>query len=288
MKSLHRLTPAKYQWSEPQRNCTSPSKEHTIYFLGIEGIVIQQESKNGGLWMHVTSDGLGILWGKLHPDSNRSIHHGIQTDRPTQPQAGLSSLYTEAFSRSPISFSKHSLSSLITLQCQDIISLYESLEHAVHWVKLQTPKITVLLYTTNESHSSDYVAKTMLMENDPIGDIQTEFDDGTIIRLSSVDGIITVKGEDRSTRLVIDPNRFFAELKAERPSPSCRREEVHRTLNPSQLFIHHLCIFLESARECLLYESLHSSNTYPAVRKFDMHGWHQGEWVARDPATATQ
>lgn len=61
----------------------------------------------------------------------------------------------------------------------------------------------------------------------------SKFDDGTIIWLSLANRIITVKGECQSTHLVINPNHFFAELKADWPrSPSCRREEVHRSLNP--------------------------------------------------------
>ncbi|KAL3759876.1 hypothetical protein ACHAWU_007620 [Discostella pseudostelligera] len=276
MKSLYRLPQAKYKWEEPQRNGTF-SNEYIIYFLGNEGIVIQQESVIGGLWMHVTSDGLGILWGKLKPNSNRSTIVP-QNDEP-------SALYMEAFSRVPINISKHSLSSLLALQCRDIISLYESLEHAVHRVKLQTPKVTVLLFTTNEgqtSQLSDYFVKTMLMENDPVGDIQTEFNDETIIRLSSADGNITVKGKDRTTRFNIDPNRFFAELRADRTrSPSCQRT-MPQFLTPSQMFVHHLCIFIESARECLMFESRQCGNdAYPAVRKLEMHGWQQNEWVVK-------
>jgi hypothetical protein len=276
MKSLHRLPQAKCKWAEPQRNGTS-SNEYIIYFLGNEGIVIQQESKIGGLWMHVTSDGLGILWGKLKPNSNRSTIV-LQNVEP-------SALYMEAFSRAPINISKHSLSSLLALQCRDIISLYESLEHAVHRVKLQTPKITVLLFTTNEGHTSQssvYIAKTMLMENDPGGDIQTEFNDGTIIRLSSADGNITVKGKDRTTRFNVDPNQFFAELRADRTrSTSCKRT-MPQFLTPSQMFVHHLCIFIESARECIMFESRQCGNdAYPAVRKLEMHGWYQDEWVVK-------
>lgn len=292
MKSLHRLPLAKYLWAEPQRNGTT-NREHKIYFLGNEGIVIQRESNIGGLWMHVTSDGLGILWGKLQPNSNRSTQSATATDRPTPLNAEPSSLYIEAFSRAPISFSKHSLSSLLTLQCREIISLYESLEHVVHRVKLQTPKITVLLFSTNQdrkSHVSDYFAKTTLMENDPVGDIQTEFGDGTIIRLSSADGIIVVKGKnDRSTSIAVDPNRFFAELRADRPRLPCsRRDEVPQSLlPPSQIFIHHLCIFIESARECLLFESRHSSSdAYPVVRKLNMLGWNHDQWIVKGATAA--
>ena len=306
MKSLHRLPHRKYSWEEPRRG-TSSSKL-TVFFLGNDGLVIQRESRNNpGLWMHVTSDGLGILWGNLQPQPRRSTQRDVNKG---------SSLWLEAYSRAPEEFSKMSLISLLSLKCYDIISLYETLERVVQRVKLQTPMITVHLYTTNKSsfstpeepYSTDFIAKTMLMGNEPFPDVKTLFADGTIIQLSSADGSITVEGDHGTSQLEINQERFFSSLRADRsPPPSCSGM-ITGVLRPSPKFVDNLCLFIESARECLLLEDRFNlllgghagvspvrplaqahvgpretnHDLYPVVRKIVMHGWRREHWVVED------
>ena len=306
MKSLHRLPHRKYSWEEPRRG-TSSSKL-TVFFLGNDGLVIQRESRNNpGLWMHVTSDGLGILWGNLQPQPRRSTQRDVNKG---------SSLWLEAYSRAPEEFSKRSLISLLSLKCFDIISLYETLERVVQRVKLQTPMITVHLYTTNKSsfstpeepYSTDFIAKTMLMGNEPFPDVKTLFADGTIIQLSSADGSITVEGDHGTSQLEINQERFFSSLRADRsPPPSCSGM-ITGVLRPSPKFVDNLCLFIESARECLLLEDRFNlllgghagvspvrplaqahvgpretnHDLYPVVRKIVMHGWRREHWVVED------
>ncbi len=306
MKSLHRLPHRKYSWEEPRRG-TSSSKL-TVFFLGNDGLVIQRESRNNpGLWMHVTSDGLGILWGNLQPQPRRSTQRDVNKG---------SSLWLEAYSRAPEEFSKMSLISLLSLKCYDIISLYETLERVVQRVKLQTPMITVHLYTTNKSsfstpeepYSTDFIAKTMLMGNEPFPDVKTLFADGTTIQLSSADGSITVEGDHGTSQLEINQERFFSSLRADRsPPPSCSGM-ITGVLRPSPKFVDNLCLFIESARECLLLEDRFNlllgghagvspvrplaqahvgpretnHDLYPVVRKIVMHGWRREHWVEED------
>jgi len=306
MKSLHRLPHRKYSWEEPRRG-TSSSKL-TVFFLGNDGLVIQRESRNNpGLWMHVTSDGLGILWGNLQPQPRRSTQRDVNKG---------SSLWLEAYSRAPEEFSKMSLISLLSLKCYDIISLYETLERVVQRVKLQTPMITVHLYTTNKSsfstpeepYSTDFIAKTMLMGNEPFPDVKTLFADGTTIQLSSADGSITVEGDHGTSQLDINQERFFSSLRADRsPPPSCSGM-ITGVLRPSPKFVDNLCLFIESARECLLLEDRFNlllgghagvspvrplaqahvgpretnHDLYPVVRKIVMHGWRREHWVEED------
>jgi serine/threonine protein kinase len=307
MKSLDRLPQRKYSWREPAQNGFSNS-EMTVFILGDDGLVIQKESRhNHGLWMHVTSDGLGILWGNLQP----------QLRQPTQHDANVrSALWLEAYSRAPSEFSKSSLVSLLSLKSHDIVSLYETLEHVVHRVKEHTPMIIVHLYATNKSthgtlpalNSNDHVAKTMLMGNDPLGDIKTEFADGTTVWLSSADGCITIEGDQGTSKLEIDQVRFFCSLRADR-SPSLSCGGMPGLLKPLPKFVHNLCLFMESARECLLlgdrlnhlfggYTGVPSvrplaqahptgirqstCNSFPVVRKYILNGWRREDWVAYD------
>jgi len=310
MKSLHRLPHRKHSWLEP-RSGISISKL-TVFFLGNDGLVIQKESRNNhGLWMHVTRDGLGILWGNLQPQPRRSTQRDVNE---------RSSLWLEAYSRAPEEFSKRSLVSLLSLKCHDIISLYETLERLVQRVKLQTPMITVHLYTTNknsfstpqEPYSADFFAKTMLMGNEPLPNVRTLFADGTIIQFSSADGSITVEGEHGTSQLEINQERFFSLLRADRsPPPSCSGM-ITGDLRPLPKFVHNLCLFIESARECLLLEDRlnlllggHNGvspvlplaqahvgpretnhDLYPVVRKIVMHGWRREQWVVDDPSNS--
>ncbi|KAL3761820.1 hypothetical protein ACHAW5_001928 [Stephanodiscus triporus] len=307
MKALHLLPQKKYSWREPPRDGIR-SSDLTVFFLGKDGLVIQKESGiSHGLWMHVTSDGLGILWGNLQSRSRRSNQHNLNE---------RSSLWLEAYSRAPEEFSKRSLVSLLSLKCHDIISLYETLERVVRRVKSVTPLITLHLYTTNkssgrtsrEAYSNDYLAKTMLMGNDPLPDIETEFADGTTIRLSSVHGRLTVKGDHGTSQLEINQERFFSSLRADRsPPPSCGGA-IPGFLKPSPKFVHNLCLFIESARECLLLGDrlylllgghtgptaqarLGSRQTnhdyYPVVRKIVMYGWRREEWVVDDSSNSS-
>mmetsp|Transcript_19266 Transcript_19266/g.41776 ORF Transcript_19266/g.41776 Transcript_19266/m.41776 type:complete len:897 (-) Transcript_19266:1846-4536(-) len=290
MKSLHRLPQRKYKWEEPQQNNdTAISK--TLFFLGNEGVIIQKEMGSSGLWMHVTSDGSGVLWGKLKPQSSCSAQHE-STDTSTTKNDERQ-LLREAYSRAPAEFSKRALSSLLSLKCQDIISLYESLEHVVQLVKSYTPKITVHLYTTNNNTLQESLfAKTMVMENGPLADIETSFVDGTTIRLSSSDGKITVKGEHGTSQLDIDQKHFFSALKADRSSSPSRNGMIPQLLPPLHTFVHYLCMFIESARECLLLEQRLDSrhlgcqkmnhDAYPSVRKVITHDWHRDGWVVID------
>ncbi|KAL3817431.1 hypothetical protein ACHAXA_011060 [Cyclostephanos tholiformis] len=303
MKFLHRLPQRKYSWGEPSENGIS-SGNLIVYFLGNDGVVIQREfGPSCGLWMHVTSDGLGILWGNLQP----------QKRQPTQHDANeRSALWLEAHSRAPSEFSKRSLVSLLSLKSHDIVSLYETLESVVHRVKCLTPIITVHLYTPNKStrstsqeiiHSNDYVAKTMLMGNDPLADIKSEFADGTTIWLSSADGCITIKGDQGSSKLEIDQGIFFSLLKADRsPAPSSCGGMIPGLLKPMPKFVHNLCLFTESARECLLLEDrlnhslggctgitqvsppahAHAGYSFPVVQKYLMRGWRRENWVVDD------
>lgn len=306
IKSLHRLPHRKYSWEEPRSGISS--SKLTVFFLGNDGLVIQKESRNNpGLWMHVTSDGLGILWGNLQPQPRRSTQLDVNKG---------SSLWLEAYSRAPEEFSKRSLISLLSLKCYDIISLYETLERLVQRVKLQTPMITVHLYTANKSsfstleepYSTDFIAKTMLMGNEPFPDVKTLFADGTIIQLSSADGSITVEGDHGTSQLEINQERFFSSLRADRsPPPSCSGM-ITGILRPSPKFVDNLCLFIESARECLLLEDRFNlllgghvgvspvrplaqahvgpretnHDLYPVVRKIVMHGWRREHWVVED------
>ena len=310
MKSLHRLPHRKYSWEEP-RSGTSSSKL-TVFFLGNDGLVIQEESRNNhGLWMHATSDGLGILWGNLQPQPRRS------TQRDGNER---SSLWLEAYSRAPEEFSKRSLVSLLSLKCHDIISLYETLERVVQRVKLQTPIITVHLYTTNassfstpqEPYSTDFFAKTMLMGNEPLPDVKTLFADGTTIQLSSADGSITVEGDHGTSQLEINRELFFSSLRADRSPPPSQGGMITGVLRPLPKFVRNLCLFIESARECLLIEDrvnlllggrtgvsavrplaqadVGSRETnhdlHPVVKKIIMHGWRREQWVVDDSSNS--
>jgi hypothetical protein len=299
MKLLHRLPQRKYTWEEP-RNGTTGSKL-TVFFLGNDGLVIQKESDHG-LWMHVTSDGLGILWGNLQPQPRRPTQHDVNE---------RSSLWLEAYSRAPEEFSMRSLESLLSLKYHEIISMYETLERVVQRVKLHTQTITVYLHTTNkisgstpQPYSTIFFAKTMLMGNEPLPDVKTVFADGTIIQLSSSEGSITVEGDHGTSQLEINQDLFFSSLRADRsPSPSCSGM-ITGVLRPLPKFVHNLCLFIESARECLLLKdhlnlllgghtgvspvgplthahvgSRETSDSYPVARKFVMHGWRREQWV---------
>ena len=227
--------------------------------------------------MHVSSDGLGILWGKLKQRPSFSTKHGASSDTPMNEQ-----LLMEAYSRAPTEFSKRSLSSLLTLSCHDIVSLYESLEAKVEEVKLSTPKIELHLYTTsNETADNtsqhELFAKTMLMiEND----IQATFADGTTVRLSSSDGIITVKRNHGSTsQFKVDSAKFISTLKADRPPPPPNSSNMNGIFH-HQIFVNYLCVFMESSRECLLIDNDTQLAAYPSVKKVAMQGWHREEWTA--------
>lgn len=284
MKSLHFLPVRKYEWEERQRCDYNVISKLTAFFLGDEGLVIQRETENVNncLWMHVSSDGMGILWGKLKQRPSFSTKHGASSDTPMNEQ-----LLMEAYSRAPTEFSKRSLSSLLTLSCHDIVSLYESLEAKVEEVKLSTPKIELHLYTTlndtaDNTSQHELFAKTMLMiEND----IQTTFADGTTVRLSSSDGIITVKRNHESTsQFKVDSAKFISTLKADRPLPPPNSSNMNGIFH-HQIFVNYLCVFMESARECLLIDDPICNDTqivaYPAVvKKVAMQGWHREEWTA--------
>lgn len=294
MKLLHRLPQNKYSISEPSQNGRSGSTL-TVFFLGNNGLVIQKEYTNSasGLWMHVTSDGLGILWGNLQSHPRQFTEHD---------ENKRSSLWLEAYSHAPEEFSKQSLSSLLCTKCHDIISLYEMLEHMVHRVKQQIPLIIVHLHTANNgssqlSHSIDSYAKTMLMGIDKPTDIKTEFSDGSTIRLSLADGRITVVGDHGTSHIKIDVKRVFSSLRSSRQSSSACCG-MFPTLPKKNLFVHKLCLFIESTRECLILDGrltpslgrrslaqAHDLDSNTVVKKYIMHGWRREEWVLDDEST---
>jgi len=277
MKAL-RLSIKKYTWVESLSDATAVRL--TLFCLGTEGLVIQREieGSSNDLWLHVSSDGEGILWGKLKPKSTSSF---MSTSTASQSDEQL---LMEAYSRAPTEFSERNLSSLLSLKCNDIMSLYESLEDKINQIKAaETPKLTLHLYTTAAADNTlQLVASTMLMENE---DIETKFvKDGTIIRLSSSDESITVRGETGTiTKLDVD----WVKLKADdTPVPSSSKR-MFNDLGPLPRFVNDLCLFIESARECLLMieaEEKASSltqtdHTYP-VKKIVMNGWHRSGWIS--------
>jgi hypothetical protein len=261
----------------------------TVFFLGKEGLVIQKVYTNsaGGLWMHVTSDGLGILWGSLLSHPRQFSQHDVEK---------RSSLWLEAYSNAPKEFSKQSLSSLLNTKRHDIISLYEMLEHIVHKVKQQTPLIIIHLHTANNGSSQlaqsiESYVKTMLMGVDQPTDINTEFADGSTIHLTLADGRITVVGEHGTSHMTIDVKRVFSSLGSSRQSSSASCCEMFPAL-PKNMFVHKLCLFIESARESLILhkrmtpslggrplEKVDDLDSNTVVRKYIMHGWRREEWV---------
>ena len=298
MKSLNRLPQNKYSIIEPPQNGRSGSTV-TVFFLGNEGLVIQKAYTNSavGLWMHVTSDGLGILWGNLLSHPRQFSQHNVDK---------RSSLWFDAYARAPEGFSQQSLSSLLNTKCHDIISLYEMLEDIVHRVKQQTPLITVHLHTANNfegtssqlSHSIDSYAKTMLMGIDQPTDIKTEFADGSTIHLSLADGRITVVGDNGTSHMTIDVKRVFSSLGPSRQSSSASCCGMFSTLPKKNVFVHKLCLFIESARECLILDKrmnpslggcslaqAHDLDSNTVIRKYIMHGWRREEWVIDDQST---
>ena len=278
IKSLHRLPRAKYSWEEHDSILT-------VFFLGKEGLVIQRETtgSNADLWMHVTDD--GVLWGNLKPKSSCSIQLGSTLDDDE--------LLLQAYSRAPTEFSKQALTSLLTLKRKDIISLYESLECKVEHVKSNTPKVSVVLYKSNDnagnsiSEKKDMFAETKLQENNP-PDIESRFVDGTVVRLSTADRNITVKGEHGITEFDVDPKRFIQIMKADRSPLSTPSNKMFlHTNEPLPNFVNYLCVFMESARECLLIEKNLDSrqltnDAYPPVKKMIMLGWHRDDWTEID------
>jgi len=278
MKALDRLPIKKYIWVESLSNSTSVRL--TLFCLGTEGLVIQRETGSANdLWSHVSSDGEGILWGKLKPKSTSlSITSRL---RATQSDEQL---LMEAYSRAPTEFSKQTLSSLLSLKCNDIISLYESLEDKIVKIKAETPKVTLHLYTAAPADNTlQLVASTILLENE---DIETKFvKDGTIIRLSSSDESITVRGETGTmTKLDVD----LVKLKADdSPGESSSSKRMLNDLEPLPRFVNNLCVFIESARECLMIEAEDESSSqtqtdyaYPLEKKVVMKGWHRSDWIS--------
>ena len=60
-----------------------------------------------------------------------------------------------------------------------------------------------------------------------------------------------------------------------------------RTNEPLPKFVNYLCVFMESARECLLIEKNLDSrqrihDAYPSVKKIVMLGWHRDDWTEID------
>jgi hypothetical protein len=291
MKSLNRLPQNKYSIIEPSQNGRSGSTV-TVFFLSKEGMVIQKVYTNsaGGLWMHVTSDGLGILWGNLLLHPRQFSQHDVEK---------RSSLWLEAYSNAPKEFSKQSLSSLLNTKRHDIISLYEMLEHIVHKKKQQTPLIIIHLHTANNGSSQlaqsiESYAKTMLMGVDQPTDIKTEFADGSTIHLTLADGRIAVVGEHGTSHMTIDVKRVFSLLGSSRQSSSASCCEMFHALPKKNMFVHKLCLFIESARECLILHKrmtgrplaqLDDLEANPVVRKYIMHGWRREEWVVNDQPT---
>ena len=298
MKSLNRLPQNKYSIIEPPQNGRSGSTV-TVFFLGNDGLVIQKVYTNSanGLWMHVTSDGLGILWGNLLSHPRQFTQHDVDK---------RSSLWLDAYARAPEEFSQQSLSSLLNTKCHDIISLYEMLEDIVHRVKQQTPLITVHLHTANNfegtssqlPHSIDSYAKTMLMGIDQPTDIKTEFADGSTIHLSLADGRITVVGDNGTSHMTIDVKRVFSSLGSSRQSSSASCCGMFSTLPKKNVYVHKLCLFIESARECLILDKrmnpslggrslaqAHDLDSNTVIRKYIMHGWRREEWVIDDQST---
>ena len=275
--ALDRLPIKKYMWVESLSDTTTVRL--TLFCLGTEGLVIQRETGSANdLWLHVSNDGEGILWGELKPKST-SLSSKASTKSQTDEQ-----LLMEAYSRAPTEFSKQTLSSLLSLKCNDIISLYESLEDKINKIKATTSKLTLHLYTAGTADDTpQLVANTLLMEND---DIETKFvKDGTIIRLSSSDESITVRGETGTvTKLDVD----LIKLKNDdSPVPPSSKRMLNE-LEPLPQFVNNLCVFIESVRECLMIEAKEASShiqtdhryPLPLERKIVMAGWHRSDWIS--------
>jgi len=140
------------------------------------------------------------------------------------------------------------------------------------------------LYTTEAVDDTlQLVANTLLMENN---DIETKFvKDGTIIRLSSSDESITVRGETGTmTKLDVDLVKLKADDSPGVPSSSKR---MLNELGPLPQFVNNLCVFIESARECLMIEAEEKASSSQTqtdhaspIEKKIMKGWHRSGWIS--------
>lgn len=273
MERLHRLPPAKYEWKEHADVLSMQSAvRFTVFLLGSEGLVIQKDDVRHGLWMHVTSDGLGVYCGAL--EAGRRI-----TMPRDSMQSELQLLRSEAYSRAPRNFSSsptrlchERLSTLLSPIHNEHRRLYRLAESAVRSIQACTPKVTLYLHT--QKQSCELFAKAMLMENG--ADLEIAFVDGTTIRSVSSTGRLQIsrRGSASETEFNINLRRFLKSNTTDLMGALLAPAEGTPKGHILRMHTNHVSIAHSAYLECLEMERVTSTKNVVA------NGWDRKLWTA--------